>query len=103
MIRYNSAVAIQSFCTRGIERFFKQGDVPKGAGWAAVSRVAARKLDMLDFAEDIMDIASPPGNRLETLKGKRAGFYSIRINERWRIVFRWSPAGPRDVDIVDYH
>jgi len=96
-------MAIQSFANSGVERFFTDGSVPRGAGWTAVARVGARKLDMLDFAEDLMDMASPPGNRLEALKGNRAGFHSIRVNDQWRVVFRWSSAGPTDVDIVDYH
>jgi proteic killer suppression protein len=58
---------------------------------------------MLDYAADLTDLASPPGNRLEALKGSLSGFHSIRINERWRIVFRWTPQGPSQVDIVDYH
>lgn len=58
---------------------------------------------MLDYAEALTDLASPPGNRLEALKGDLEGFYSIRINERWRVVFRWTDSGPTDVDIRDYH
>ena len=58
---------------------------------------------MLDYAEALGDLASPPGNRLETLKGDLAGFHSIRVNDRWRVVFRWTTTGPEDVDIRDYH
>ena len=97
------SVAIASFATRAVEAFFRDGSSPKRAGWTAVARVAARKLDMLDYAAALQDLASPPGNRLEALKGDRAGFHSIRINDQWRIVFRWTPNGPADVDIVDYH
>jgi toxin HigB-1 len=68
-----------------------------------VSSIAARKLDMLHYASVLDDLRSPPGNRLELLKGSRAGFYSIRVNDQWRVVFRWTPEGPHDVDIVDYH
>lgn len=64
---------------------------------------ARRKLDMLHAAHDIRDLRVPPGNRLEALKGKLAGQYSIRINDQWRIVFRWEPGGPVDVKIDDYH
>ena len=67
-----------------------------------MAAVAARKLDMLDYAEALGDLASPPGNRLEALKGDLAGFHSIRVNDRWRVVFRWT-TGPEDVDIRDYH
>jgi len=68
-----------------------------------VANVALRKLDVLDYAQKLDDLRSPPGNRLEALKGNLRGFHSIRINDRWRVVFRWTDAGPTDVDIVDYH
>ena len=66
-------------------------------------RVATRKLDQLDSAEALDDLRIPPGNRLESLKGNRQGQYSIRINERYRICFVWTPSGAEDVEIVDYH
>lgn len=66
-------------------------------------RAAWRKLAMLDAAEVLADLRVPPGNRLEKLSGDRAGQCSIRINKQWRICFRWSGAGPEDVEIVDYH
>ena len=68
-----------------------------------VQRAAWRKLAMLDAAETLTDLLIPPGNRLEKLTGDRAGQYSIRINQQWRIGFIWSDAGPDDVEIVDYH
>lgn len=68
-----------------------------------VQRVALRKLVMLDAAEILDDLRVPPGNRLEALKGDRAGQHSIRINKQWRICFVWTAAGPEDVEIVDYH
>ena len=68
-----------------------------------VQRVAWRKLAMLDAAETLTDLLVPPGNRLEKLTGDRAGQYSIRINQQWRIYFVWSDAGPEDAEIVDYH
>jgi len=58
---------------------------------------------MLDAAEGLEDLRTPPGNRLEALKGDRAGQHSIRINPQWRICFVWTDAGPEDVEIVDYH
>ena len=58
---------------------------------------------MLDAAENLEDLLVPPGNRLEKLKGSRRGSYSIRINDQWRICFRWTDAGPEEVEIVDYH
>src|SRR6266849_6086839 len=98
-----SSVAIQSFANPGVERFFSEGRLSKNVGWANVARVAARKLDMLDYAAVLTDLASLPGNRLEALKGKLAGFHSIRINDQWRLVFRWTDSGPAEVDIRDYH
>ena len=68
-----------------------------------IERVALRKLVMLDAAEVLDDLRVPPGNRLEALKGDRAGQHSIRINQQWRICFVWTAAGPEDVEIVDYH
>jgi toxin HigB-1 len=58
---------------------------------------------MLDAAEILADLRAPPGNRLEKLTGDRAGQYSIRVNQQWRICFRWTNAGPEDVEIADYH
>jgi len=58
---------------------------------------------MLDAAEVLADLRVPPGNRLEKLAGDRAGQYSIRINQQWRICFRWTDAGPESVEITDYH
>jgi proteic killer suppression protein len=68
-----------------------------------VARVVARKLDMPDYADRLSDLASPPGNRLEALKGDLVGFHSIRINDQWRVVFRWTDSGPTAVDVRDYH
>ena len=66
-------------------------------------RVAHRKLDQLDSATDLIDMRVPPGNRLEPLKGERRGQHSIRINVQYRVCFRWTEAGPANVEIVDYH
>ncbi len=68
-----------------------------------VQRMANRKLLILDAAETINDLRVPPGNRLEQLKGDRTGQHSIRINDQWRICFRWTLSGPENVQIVDYH
>ena len=68
-----------------------------------IQRTARRKLLYLDDAEDLQDLLAPPGNRLEKLKGDRAGQYSIRINEQWRICFQWSDNKAKNVEIVDYH
>ena len=66
-------------------------------------RVAQRKLDQLDSAVVLGDLRVPPGNRLERLSGNRRGQHSIRINERYRICFMWTDAGPAEIEIVDYH
>lgn len=63
----------------------------------------ARKLDALDQAEALDDLRVPPGNRLESLKGDRAGQHSIRINDQYRVCFTWTAAGPEDVEVTDYH
>nr|WP_241249441.1 type II toxin-antitoxin system RelE/ParE family toxin [Agrococcus sp. KRD186] len=68
-----------------------------------IHRVALRKLRQVGSAESIEDLRVPPGNRLEALKGDRAGQHSIRINDQWRICFVWTAAGPEEVQIVDYH
>ena len=96
-------MAIQRFASRAVQTFFADGSLSKRIGWAGVARVAARKLDMLDYAHDLKDLRSPPGNRLEALKGNLVGYHSIRINDQWRVVFRWTDHGPTDVDILDYH
>lgn len=92
---------IVSFGNRATARFFKDGLC--AAEWFAFRAVAARKLDMLDAAARLEDLFIPPGNRLEMLRGLRSGQWSIRINQQWRICFRWTPMGPADVEIVDYH
>ena len=68
-----------------------------------IKRTALRKLDMINAANTVDDLKSPPGNRLEALRGDLRGFYSIRVNEQWRIVFRWLDGAAEDVEILDYH
>ena len=68
-----------------------------------IASVARRKLRQLEVSARLDDLRVPPGNRLEALKGDRAGQYSIRINDQWRVCFRWTAAGAEDVEIVDYH
>ena len=70
---------------------------------ADVRRVAIRKLDVLNAAHELRDLRSPPGNRLEALRGDLVGFHSIRINDQWRLVFRWRGSDAKDVQVVDYH
>jgi len=68
-----------------------------------IHELALYKLDVLNAAQVLDDLRSPPGNRLEPLKGELKGFYSIRINSQWRIIFRWAEGSATDVQIVDYH
>jgi len=68
-----------------------------------IAVVARRKLRQLEIADQLNDLRVPPGNRLEALKGNRADQHSIRINDQWRICFRWTKIGAEDVEIVDYH
>lgn len=68
-----------------------------------IEATAERKLQMLDAAQELKDLRAPPGNRLEALVGDRAGWHSIRINDQWRVCFVWTPQGPENVEIVDYH
>jgi proteic killer suppression protein len=75
----------------------------KSRRFASIATIAARKLVMLDAADTLDFLRSPPGNRLETLKGDRKGQYSIRINDQYRVCFRWTDLGPTEVEIVDYH
>jgi proteic killer suppression protein len=96
-------MAIESFGDRATERFFVTGRVGPGIGWASVRTIARRKLDMLHYAFKLSDLKSPPGNRLEALKGRLEGSHSIRINDQWRVVFVWTAEGPSRVRVVDYH
>jgi toxin HigB-1 len=92
---------IRSFKCKATEALFRGG--PAVRHLQAVAKVAARKLDMLDYAENLRDLRAPPGNRLEALKGDRKGQHSIRVNDQWRICFVWREDGAHDVEIVDYH
>jgi len=91
---------IQSFASADTEQLFIE---EKNRSFNAIARVALRKLIQLNRARKIEDLAVPPGNRLAALKGNLAGSHSIRINQQWRIVFRWTESGPADVQIIDYH
>ena len=91
---------IRSFKDSKTERFFGGQRVKTFQGFADQ---ATRRLTFLDNAESLQDLAGLRSNRLESLSGNRAGQYSIRINQQWRICFRWADDGPYDVEIVDYH
>jgi proteic killer suppression protein len=92
---------LQSFADKDTERVWRRERSRRLD--ATVQRAALRKLLILDAAETVGDLRIPPGNRLERMAGDRAGQYSIRVNDQWRICFRWSAAGADDVEIVDYH
>lgn len=91
---------IASFKCKDTESLFRQG---KSRVWSSILSVVERKLTMLDAASSLIDLKSPPGNRLEALIGNRRGQHSIRINGQWRICFVWGANGPENVEIVDYH
>jgi len=91
---------IVSFGDDDTEELFKE---ESNRRFSQIARVALRKLIAVDAAEQVQDLSVPPGNRLEPLKGLAAGWHSIRINDQWRIVFRWTAQGPADVSITDYH
>ena len=92
---------IESFASKETEKIFP-GQISKKLP-LEIQRAARRKLIYLDDAEDLQDLRAPPGNRLEKLKGDRAGQYSIRINDQWRICFEWFDNKARSVEVVDYH
>jgi len=91
---------IRSFRDRETEAVFLQRRVRR---FQQIASVALRRLVQIDSAEEIRDLASPPANRLEMLKGDRTGQYSVRINDQYRVCFRWKAGHAFDVEITDYH
>lgn len=91
---------IVGFACRDTEKLWFMGQSRK---FSSMATKALAKLQMLNRAENLNDLRVPPGNRLEILRGDRAGQYSIRINQQWRICFRWTAEGPAEVEITDYH
>lgn len=91
---------IRSFRDRDTELLFNDVAVRR---WASIERPARRKLLYLHRARSLDDLRVPPGNRLEALKGDRRGQHSIRVNDQWRVCFRWVDGDAWDVEIVDYH
>jgi toxin HigB-1 len=96
---------IQAFVSTGTEDIFNGIDSKSARKTCpqSLGKVAIRKLDQLDSVTTLEELKIPPGNNLEALKGERKGQYSIRMNDQYRICFVWKPAGPDDVEIVDYH
>lgn len=93
-------MSIQSFRCKDTESLFNGNRVRK---FQSIEKGAMLKLAMLNAAGNLDDLRVPPGNRLEALKGKRRDQHSIRVNDQFRICFRWTAAGPEDVEICDYH
>jgi proteic killer suppression protein len=91
---------IKSFAEKETRKLFETGTSRR---WNSIARVAVRKLVQIDSVVTLDELNAPPGNRLEALKGNRAGLHSIRISDQWRICFRWESDGVYDVEIVDYH
>ena len=91
---------IKSFRCKETEKLFNDQPSKK---FATINKVARRKLEMLEAANKLEDLRNPPGNRLELLKGNRAGQHSIRVNDQFRICFRWVDHEAENVEIVDYH
>jgi len=92
---------IKTFACKETEKLFSRQSsrkLPQG-----IQRIARRKLEILDAAEELQDLHIPPGNRLEKLSGDRSGQYSIRINDQWRICFEWESGDAYQVEITDYH
>lgn len=91
---------IKSFRCADTQALFARNRVQR---FLNIEATARRKLELLDAATRFGDLLRPPGNRLESLSGARRGQHSIRINDQWRLCFVWTPSGPKDVEIVDYH
>ncbi len=101
VMRYYASIMIKSFRGSETERLFRREPFRKLPH--EIQQTALRKLLMLDAATDLRDLRVSPGNRLEALKHDRRGSYSIRINQKWRICFRWYQGASYDVEITDYH
>ena len=93
-------MTIKTFKCADTQRLFSGYPVKR---WVPIERQALRNLEQLELSDKLEDLRVPPGNRLEALKGKRKGRYSIRINDQWCLCFRWNIDGAYDVEIVDYH
>jgi toxin HigB-1 len=96
-------VPILSFSDEITAEFFVSGKIRQRVGWASVASIARRKLDMIYYADQLQDLFSPPGNRLEALAGNLKGWHSIRVNNQWRIIFVWTDTGAQQVRVTDYH
>lgn len=93
---------IASFRDKALERFWRE-DIAAAGVMAELRGVLRRKLTQLDTAPGLESLRIPPANHLEALLGDRKGFHSVRVNRRWRLVFRWDAGAVHDLDLVDYH
>jgi len=100
MALYTPVIMIQSFHDRETRLLFEK---KASRRWKQIESVALRKLDMLEVASALSDLATPPGNALEALRNDRQGQHSIRINDQYRICFVWKEDGAHEVEITDYH
>jgi proteic killer suppression protein len=91
---------IRSFADAETERIYLTGHSRR---FGNIARAAARKIEAVDFAVALEDLRNPPGNRLEKLHGDREGYYSIRVNDQYRVCFRWEDKAAWEVELVDYH
>ncbi len=95
---------IHSFKDPAVEDLFHGRKSQRGLKFPnQIVRVALRKLDMLNTASELKDLRVPPANRLEALEGRLKDFYSIRVNDQWRFIFKWENKGPSEVSLIDYH
>ncbi|MCE2989072.1 MAG: type II toxin-antitoxin system RelE/ParE family toxin [Nitrosomonadaceae bacterium] len=93
-------MSIKTFACKDTQALFRGTRIRR---WVNIERAALRKLEQLDWSSVLQDLRVPPGNQLEALRGDRKGQYSIRINDQWRVCFRWHSGHALDVEIVDYH
>jgi toxin HigB-1 len=91
---------IRSFRCKDTKQLF---ELRRNKRWAGIAAVALRKLDQIDISVQVKELGTPPGNRLEILKGDRVGQWSMRINDQFRVCFGWDGEDAIDVEIVDYH
>lgn len=94
---------IRSFADPALEDLYHGVNSARARRHHAIEKATVRKLDMLNAAARLGDLAAVPGNNLEPLKGDLLGYHSVRVNDQWRIVFRWTDGGPEELKLIDYH
>ncbi len=103
MQRYTDCMDIKTFGNKETERLIKKGELKKSCKWKNLEKIARRKIDMIIFSDGIDDLRAPPSNRLEKLSKNLTGFWSIRINDQFRVIFRCENSQIFDIRITDYH